>query len=214
VLVNRPAAGVWTLSDDGAARVTAVREARGLPKASASATVTGRGRSRVLNWRLRRIPGQRVTFAEIGRDVRNAITTTNSKRGSVRFRPADGPAGKRTIVAMVEQNGEPRTTLTAGSYRAPGPPKPGKPRGLRIVRKGSRLTVSWRPSPSGFRHAVYVQLADGRRVVDVLDSRRRSFTLKGVSSRTGAKVKVLGLTAANGKGPSASKSIKARKSRS
>jgi hypothetical protein len=165
----------------------------------------------VLSWRLRRIKGQRMTFAEIGKDVRNAIASTSSARGSVRFRPQDGPAGKRSIVAVVEQDGQPRTTLTVGSYRAPGPPKPRKPLQLKLVRKGSRLTVSWRPNPSGFRHAVYLSLTDGRQLVEVLGAKRRSFTLKGVSSRVGAKVKVLGLTAANGKGPSAAKSIKAKR---
>ncbi|HEX2126690.1 MAG TPA: hypothetical protein VHF45_09045, partial [Thermoleophilaceae bacterium] len=211
VLVNRPAAGAWTLSDDGTAPVTRVREARGLPKPSAKAVVRGRGRSRVLSWRLRKIPGQRVTFAETGRGVRNAIRTTASSTGSVRFRPADGPAGKRSIVAIVEQGGLPRTTLTAGSYRAPGPPKPAKPRSLRLVRRGSRLVVSWRPGASGFRHAVYAQLSDGRRVAEVLDRRRRSFTLKGVSSRVGAKVRVTPLTTANAKGPAATRSIRAKR---
>ena len=91
VLVDKPAAGVWTLSDDGTSPVRLVREARGLPEPSVSAKVRGRGRARVLSWNMRRIPGQRVTFAEIGKDVRNAITTTKAVRGSVRFRPADGP---------------------------------------------------------------------------------------------------------------------------
>jgi hypothetical protein len=210
VLVNKPAAGVWTLSDDGAVPIKRVREARGLPKASVSAKVSGSGRSRVLSWKLRPIKGQRVTFAEEGKDVRNAITSTTSKRGSVRFRPADGPAGKRAIVAMVEQDGQPRVNLTVGSYRAPGPPKPGKPRGLKLTRKGTRLTVSWRPNPSGFRHAVYLVLGDGRKLVNVVDAKRRSFTLKGVSSKVGAKVRVLGLTPANGKGPAAATKIKGK----
>jgi hypothetical protein len=210
VLVNKPAAGVWTLSDDGVARVTRVREARGLPAVSVDAAVGGRGRARVLRWRLRPIKGQRVTFAEVGKDVRNAITTTASRSGSVRFRPANGPAGKRDIVAIVEQDRQPRTTLTVGSYRAPGPPKPGKPRSLRIRRSGSRLLVSWRPSPSGFRHALYFQLGDGRRLVRVVPASRRSYTLKGVSSKVGAKVKVMALSAVDAKGPAASASIKRR----
>lgn len=210
VLVNKPAAGLWTLSDDGVARVTRVREARGLPKPSATVAVRGRGRSRVLTWRLRRIEGQRVTFAEVGRDVRNAIASTSAARGSVRFRPADGPAGKRSIVALVEQDGQPRTTLTVGSYRAPGPLKPGRPRSLRIRRRGSRLVVTWRPNPGGFRHALYFQLGDGRRLVRVVSAKSRSYTLKGVSSKVGAKVKVMGLSRVDAKGPSASASIKRR----
>jgi hypothetical protein len=208
VLVNKPAAGVWTLSDDGAVPVARVREARGLPKPSVTATVRGRGRSRVLSWRLRRIEGQRVTFAETGRDVKRAIASTGSARGSVRFRPADGPAGRRSIVALVEQAGLPRTNLTAGSYRAPGPPRPGKPRALRLVRRGSRLVVSWRPNPSGFRHAVYVQLGDGRRLVRFAGAGRRSLTVKGVGRRTRATVKVFGITAGNRKGRAARASIR------
>ena len=210
VLVNRPAAGLWTLSDDGASPVRLVREARGLPDPSVSARVRGRGRTRVLSWNARRIPGQRVTFAEIGKDVRNAITTTETVRGSVRFRPAAGPAGRRRIVALVQQNDLPRTTLTAGSYRAPGTLRPGRPRALKAQRKRSRLVVSWRPRPAGFRHAVYFRLSDGRRLVRVVGAKRRRVVLKGVPRRVSARVKVLGLGHANGKGPAARVSVKRR----
>lgn len=208
VLVNRPAAGVWTLSDDGASPVRLVREARGLPEPRVSARVRGRGRSRVLSWNARRIPGQRVTFAEIGRGVRNAIATTKAVRGTARFKIADGPAGRRRIVALVEQNGMPRTTLTAGSYRAPGTLRPGRPRALKAKRKRSRLVVSWRPRPSGFRHAVYFRLSDGRRLVRVVGAKRRRVVLKGVPRRVSARIKVQGLGHANGKGPAARVSVK------
>ena len=210
VLVNKPAAGVWTLSDDGVARVVNVREARGLPAVQVDAAVGGRGRARVLRWRLRPIKGQRVTFAEVGTDVRNAIVSTSSRRGSVRFRPADGPAGRREIVAIVEQDGQPRTTQTVGSYRAPGRLRPGKPRRLRVRRSGSRLVVSWVPNPSGFRHALYFQLGDGRRLVQVVPASRRAYTLKGVPRSASAKVKAYALSAVDAKGPAASASIKRR----
>jgi hypothetical protein len=211
VLVNKPAAGVWTLSDDGASPVRLVREARGLPEPSVSARVRGRGRSRVLSWNARRIPGQRVTFAEIGRGVRNAITTTKAARGSARFRLADGPAGRRRIVALVEQNGLPRTTLTAGSYRAPGTLRPGRPRALKAQRRKSRLVVTWRPRPAGFRHAVYFRLSDGRRIVKVVSAKRRRVVLKSVPRRVSARIKVQGLGNANGKGPAARVSVKRRR---
>jgi hypothetical protein len=162
----------------------------------------------VLSWNVRRIPGQRVTFSEIGKDVRNAITTTSAARGSVRFRPADGPAGRRRIVALVQQSGRPRVNLTAGSYRAPGMLKPGKPRKLELKRKRSRLVVSWRAKPRGFRHAVHVKLSDGTRRVQIVGANRSSYTLKGVSRRVGAKVTVTGLTRLNSKGPKATATVK------
>ncbi len=208
VLVDKPAAGEWTLTDDGTAPVKLVREARGLPEAAARVTVKGKGRARVLSWNVRRIPGQRVTFSEVGKDVRNAITTTTAARGSVRFRPADGPAGRRKIVAMVQQGGRPRVNLTAGSYRAPGMLKPGKPRKLELKRKRSRLVVSWRPKPRGFRHALHFKLSDGRRLVRIVGANRRSYTLKGVPRRVRATVTVTGLTRLNSKGPKARASVK------
>jgi hypothetical protein len=203
VLVDRPAAGVWTLAGDGTVPVRRVREARGLPRPSASATVSGHGRSRKLAWRLRPIRGQRVTFAEVGRGVRSVIKTTTKKRGSARFRPADGPAGRRKIVALVQQGGRPRTTLVAGSYSAPGPREPGRPRSLKIKRKGRSLVITWRPHPPGFRHAVYVVLSDHRRLVRIAGSGQTKVRIRGVRRRVGAKVAVRGLTPANGEGPAA-----------
>lgn len=211
ILVDKPAAGTWTVSDDGAVPVTRVREARGLPKPSVKARVRGKGRSRVLTWKAERIPGQRVAFAEVGTDVRHAIgSPTAKRRGSVRFRPADGPAGRRRIVALVEQDGLPRTNLTAGSYSAPGPLRPGKPRKLKLKRTKAGLVVRWRPRPSGFRHALAFRLTDGRRIVKVVAAGRRSYRLAGVPRSVGAKVTVLGLTRGNGKGPSASASVRRR----
>ena len=210
VLVNRPAAGVWTLSDDGASPVRLVREARGLPDPSVSARVRGRGRSRVLSWNVRPIPGQRVTFAEIGKDVRNAITATRAARGSRRFRPADGPGGRRRIIALVEQSGMPRTKLRAGSYHAPATLEPGRPRALKAARRRTRLVVSWRPRPSGFRHAVYFRLSDGRRLVRVVGAKRRRVVLRRVPRRVSARIKVQGLGHANGKGPAARVAVKRR----
>lgn len=75
----------------------------------------------MLHWRLRPIEGQKVQFVEEGKGVNNVIATSSAATGQKSFKPAEGPAGKRKIVAMVEQNGFPRTNLTVGSYRAPGP---------------------------------------------------------------------------------------------
>jgi hypothetical protein len=208
VLANKPAAGRWTLTEDGTAPVKLVREARGLPKAAARVRVSGRGHKRVLSWNARDIAGQRITFAEVGKDVRNAITTTKTARGSVRFRPADGPAGRRKIIAMVQQDGRPRTNLTAGSYRAPGMLKPGKPRNLTVKRSRSRLVVSWRPKPRGFKHALRFSLSDGRQIVRIVGAKRHTYTLKGVPRRARAKVTVMGLTRLNSKGPAARVSVK------
>ena len=199
VFAKSPAAGRWTLSDDGTFPVKRVRSARGLPKPSVSASIGGRGRARTVSWRIKPLAGQRVRFAEIGKDVRNVIATARGRTGTARFRPADGPAGTRRIVALVEQNGGPRTTLDVASYRAPGMPRPHRVRALKITRRGSRLTVRWRAHDGrAFRHAVYLKVSDGRRLLRVLPAKRRSVVVRGIPRQSKVTATVTGLTAANG----------------
>ena len=52
--------------------------------------------------------------------MRHLITTTSAATGKVRFAPQAGPAGRRTIVAIVEQYGLPRKTIKVTSFRALG----------------------------------------------------------------------------------------------
>ena len=212
VVVKRPSAGVWTLSDDGAVPVRRIRQAFGLPKPSATARVSGRGTTRTLSWRLRPIAGQRVRFVEVGRGVRNVITSTRAARGRTRFRPAVGDGRRRRIVAMVEQNAAPRATLRAGSYLAPGRPRPLRPRRLRIARRATGLAVSWTAPRPGFRHAVALRLADGRRLLRIVPAGARSARFRGVASGYSARAAVTGLTNANGRGPTAKAASRGRPS--
>jgi hypothetical protein len=201
VIVNHPKGGKWTIAADGAVPITRIRQATGLPKPRVTGKVGGKSRSRVLTWKLRKIPGQVVAFAEIGKDVRRVITSTSKARGSVKFTPADGPAGLRKIEAIVQEDGRPRATLQVASYRAPAAPKPGKPSAVKLVRKGTKLVVSWKPHPAGFRTAVSAMLSDGRKLVTVVSAKARSVIFTAVARSTTGKITVMGLTAGNSKGP-------------
>jgi hypothetical protein len=150
---------------------------------------------------------------EAGRDVRNLIATTRAASGRARFRPADGAGRRRKIIAFVDQGGRPRASITAGSYTAPPRLRPGRPRHARIRRRGSRLVVSWRAPRRGFRHAVYVRLGDGRRLVRIASARRRSVTVSGVARGNGAVATIAGLSHANGRGPSKRVAIAAQPAR-
>jgi hypothetical protein len=203
VYIARPSAGTWTLHAEGTSQIKRLRQSFGLPKPKAKVRVSGHGRRRTLTWQLRPIAGQRVRFVEMGRDVRKVIKTTSARRGRVAFTPADGPAGRRKIVALVEQNGLPRANLTAGSYVAPPRPRPGRPRHARIVRRGTRLIVSWRAPTPGFRHAVSVDIGDGRTVVKIARSGAGSVTVHGVPVGYGARATIMGITKVNARGPAA-----------
>ena len=72
----------------------------------------------------------------------HVIGVARGGRGRIRFTPAPGPAGKRTIVAFVEQNGIPRDQITVATFTY-RPLKLARPAHLRVKRKGSRLLVSF-----------------------------------------------------------------------
>jgi len=148
-----------------------------------------------------------VRFVEAGRGVHSLIASTHKRRGHVRFQPADGRAGRREIVALVEQDGAPRATLQAGSYRAPAAPRPARPKHVRITRHGSRVRVSWRAPRPGFRHAVHLAIDDGRQLVRIARAGSHSVKVGGVDPGYGVAAKVIGLTSANGRGPTARTSI-------
>jgi hypothetical protein len=199
VVVKHPAPGTWTLAGLGPGPITALSVAKGLPQPSVHAHVTGRGQTRTLSWKLRPIPGQKVQFAEYGTNVRHLIVTTTKASGKVRFTPEQGPAGRR-IVAIVDQNGRPRTTLNVGSFKASAPVGPGKVTHLKLTRRGTSLVVSWKAPKPAFSHAVYADLSDGRELLMIAAPKASSVTFTGVTAATGATIRVTGLTASGGKG--------------
>ena len=206
-VIKHPPAGTWTITSDGVVPIRQVLQSFGLPKPSVHTAVTGKGRARTLHWRLRPIAGQRVRFVEEGKGVDNVIATSSAATGEKGFKPTEGPAGKRKIVAMVEQNGLPRTNLTVGAYHAPGPLQPARPQHLRVKRHGSHLTVSWSGPKQNFRHVAYLRRSDDVRQLQVITAGRRSATFPAVQRGYGATITVTGLTHGNGKGPSASVKI-------
>ncbi len=201
VVVKDPAGGNWKLTNLGPVPVQQINEADGLPQPSVHAAVTGSGSRRTLTWNLRKIADQKVQFAEYGNEVRHLITTTSAASGKVRFAPQAGPAGRRTIVAIVQQYGLPRKTLTVASFHAAGPPKPGKVTKLKLTRKGSSIVVTWKAPKSPFRHAVYAVLTNGSKLVLIVPAGASKATFAGIAKTVGATVSVTGLTVAGGKGP-------------
>jgi hypothetical protein len=201
VVIKHPAAGAWKLKNLGPVPVSQLNDAYGLPQPSVHATVGGSGRKRTLSWHLRPIAQQKVQFAEYGNDVRHLIGTTSKASGKIRFTPQAGPAGRRTIVAIVDQFGLPRKTITVASFHSAGPPKPGKVKKLKLTRKQGSIVVSWKAPGPAWSHAVYADLSDGRKLLLVVPAKATSARFPGISKTIGATVRVTGLTATGGKGP-------------
>ncbi|MEA2311219.1 MAG: hypothetical protein QOE28_1187 [Solirubrobacteraceae bacterium] len=206
--------GSWSLETmAGSAPIRGVQTANTLAPPKVTARVAGRGASRTLTWRLRRLPGQRVRFVEDGPDVKRVLKTTSSAKGRVRFRPAFGSGGPRSVVAIVDQNGMPRDSITVARYTAPRPPKPQRPRRLRASRRGSTLVVSWRPGRGAASQRVVLQRPRNRRDVLVLKARARKIRIADVDRDERVVVEVAGLRQDNVPGPAARAKVKAKSSR-
>jgi hypothetical protein len=122
VVVVKPLAGDWrVVPAAGSTAIRSVGLAKGLPQPKVATHVTGKGARRTLHWRLRAIPGQRVTLLETGRKGSRRLAATNRRSGAKRFKPAAGLGGKRRIVAFVEQGGLPRRKLNGGRYTVRSP---------------------------------------------------------------------------------------------
>ncbi|HEU0193844.1 MAG TPA: hypothetical protein VFQ71_06570 [Gaiellales bacterium] len=179
----------------GSALASSARTSRSRAGLSAAprirASVRGAGRRRAVRFRVRRIPGQRVTFAEQSARVYREIGSTGAARGSIRFRPAPGPGGRRSIVAIVERGGVPSAKLTVAHYRAPPARRPGRPRGVVAIRRGGHLVVRWTRARGARGYQVRVNLPrDGRRLLFFPPPKRHRLRVRGIERSDTARVAV------------------------
>ena len=147
VAIKKPAGGTWTVTPSAATPVTGVASASGEPTAQVRASVTAAGRARTLHYSLTAAPGRVVTFAERGPQTYHMLGQAHGAHGSIVFRPADGRAGRRQIVALVVENGVQVAQTVVATYAAPAPLRPGRPTQLRTRHDGSTLVVTWRRAP-------------------------------------------------------------------
>ncbi len=207
-MLDHPAAGTWRVeSVSGGDEIGAVRTADGLPAPRVSARVAkGKGRKRTLRYGIRRIPGQKVVFMEQGNGVAKRLGAVSGGRGKLRFKSADGPKGRRLIIATVLSSGLPRQSNSVAVYEAPKPIKLGKPRKLRVRRKGTRLVVSWRKVVGAKGYAASILLKDGRRLSEL--TKRPKLTVKQVPGIDSAKIRVAAVKADNTPGGTAKATLK------
>jgi hypothetical protein len=186
VMLRGPRAGRWQVAAaPGSPPITRVAIARGWPPPTVKAHVTGRGHRRSLVYRVSTHPGLSVAFAEQAGRVYKLIGTARGARGTLRFTPAEGPAGRRAIVAVVTEAGQPRARVKVAAYRAPGPARPGRVRRLRVVRRGATFRVSFDSATNASLYLVKVTGSDGRRQLKVIGTgpHRLSFAARGYTDR-------------------------------
>jgi hypothetical protein len=155
------------------------------------AKVRGKGRRRSLSFRMPKVAGGRATFAEQSARVYRTIGSTSKPRGTLRFRPAPGPGGKRDVVAILEQNGVPYEKSTVARYRAPPSRHLRRPASVTVKRRGRKLVVGWAAVRGARGYQVRVSLPrDGRRLLFFPPPKKRGLRVKGVERSDLARVSV------------------------
>lgn len=193
VAVARPSGGTWRLTaDPGSAPIASATEARALPPVSVRARVGGRGLHRTLRYTIKPAPGQKVTFAETaGAKVAHMIGVARGRRGTLRFVPGQGPAGRRKIVAQVSQRGLPRAERVVARYRAPGPQRLARPRKIKFSRTPTGLRIKWGAVKGARGYEVLVTTINRRRELFRLRSAgRRVVTVARALKRDRVVVKI------------------------
>jgi hypothetical protein len=100
------------------------------------------------------------------------------------------------------------TSLTVARYSAPAPRRPGRPRRLRVTRRGAALLVRWRAAPGARAYAVTVRARNAPAILRV--TRRRSVRIRGLARHARGTVLVGGLRTGTRTGPQARRPIPRR----
>lgn len=187
---GKPPAGVWTIeTQPDSAAIAGLSTRRDLPPTRVRARVRGRGAARRLVYRVARVPGQRVIFLEQGRTVGRRIGVATQARGSLRFPKGYGTAGKRRVLAIVEQDGMPRRRIPLTTYVAPKPPRVPAPRLVRARIRRAGLQLRWRPVRAAAKYRLLVKVGDGRVLKRTV--RRAATRIPFYDARLGARVSVV-----------------------
>ncbi|MEZ5122379.1 MAG: hypothetical protein R2736_12515 [Solirubrobacterales bacterium] len=199
VVLNKPQAGTWTVAPrSGSVALGEVQVSQGFVPARVSARVR-RGR---IAYRISGLgSGQRVAFRESGRFGTRIIATVKRTRGTVRFRPAAGPGGRRAVDALIERDGLVVQRRRVGTYVAPPPRRPAAVRGLKARKHGSSLTVRYRSGRGAARTMVVVRGSRGTRLARLVPAGRRVVRFGAVRWERRLRVEVRSLSDVGLAGP-------------
>jgi hypothetical protein len=205
-ILAEPKPGHWIITPQGTSTITSISTADVLPPPHVTASVGGTGLNRLLRYAIAPIPGQSVRFLEHEGTFTHVISTVTDDRGEVKFTPADGPTGRRTIVAQVLQGISVRKQLDVASYVTPPHLGPQKPVHLTSIHKGGSLAVRWRSGGGSSLYLVQVTATSG--ATTVLQTKATA-TVVRLSAVAGATVTVTPRTLFAEQGPSATVKVPA-----
>jgi hypothetical protein len=185
ITVRHPASGTWTITPQGTEPITELRAATEvtMPKVHASVRRLRHGKLR-LQYRVR--GGSRglvIQAVQRAADGASAVIgELHPGTGSITFKPAPGPAGRRNVLVVAHAtNGVSTSAPILAHFKAPPLGRPPRPRHVHLARTGSGgVDVTWSPAPGAGRYVVRATLYDGRRQEFPLPRSRRLLRLGNV----------------------------------
>ena len=206
VMVRNPGQGTWTITAAaGSSAITSVRAARGYAPPRITADVTGHGTARRLTYSVSARAGLSVSFAERSHRTYHLLGRAAGTHGTLRFTPSPGAAGRRTIDAIVSDDGVQREIVAVTNYQAPRPTTPGRVHGLQLHRRGRRFQIRFGSATGSSYYLLTVRGTDGRRLLRLIGRTGHSLSLPIVGYNDHLRITVAGVSALGRRGPATSR---------
>jgi hypothetical protein len=184
ITVRHPPPGTWTITPRGSEPVSELRAATEMTMPTAQASVHRlRGGRLRLQYRVRGgSPGLTIQAVQRAHNGGSAVIgQLHRGTGSITFRPAPGPAGRRNVLLIAHaSNGVATSAPVLAHFKAPPLRRPASPRHVHLTRAGGGVRVTWSAASGARRYVVRATLYDGRRQEYPLPRSRRSLKLSNV----------------------------------
>jgi outer membrane protein assembly factor BamB len=183
VIVAHPRPGAWRLTPKpDSPAIATVGSALSAPPPHVASRVRYRAGRYSVSWNAHVAPADELRFVENAGDTERVLLDVHKTKGTARIRPADtGRGEQRRITVQVLRRGLVQSILKGPRFRVLPPPKPLPARRIKIVRHGTKATVSWQRVPRAASYNVWLTTSDGRRLYFRQSARARSVQLDRVA---------------------------------
>ena len=201
--IQNPSPGSWGVEQatGSATPISGIEYSIGEPDPKVKAKLTGNARGRILHYHATLPANVKVTLVEQAKGFSHAIGQVRGASGTIHFRPAFGPAGRRQLVAQITEESLPISSQTLGSFVVPRPPRPGRAKKLHVSAKGRALSFSFTPPANSAHTLLRIVATDGRHLQQIVAPRTRRGSVPVIGFGDGITVTVVGLAEDGSRGP-------------
>jgi len=212
VSIRNPQRGKWQVVPADGSVIRRIRLTESAPAPRLTTRLVRSGGKVSLRYTLR---GGKDLGAIISERTRTGtarvLGTVKAGSGTMRIPAGTGPAGRRTLTAIITRDGIPVDHAAAGRYSAPPPVRPGKVSGVRIARKGQGVVVRWRKARGADAYVAVVRSGDGLSRRITTGPKARSLRVTGIDRDDRAAVILQAVSSTGRVGPTARDTLPAPK---